>query len=183
MLNRSLAVAAVVGVAITMAGTAMTAAEVDVGQMIRVIGLMVLLIVGMVFVGALAANRQIERTKEVRKQQLPRDALDSPAFPLYVRILINAARIFGCIILTLSTLQFCMAFIALVSQGPRFSRYGSRSYTYMFLELLILPIVATALAFVLLCIAEILNRITIISLARPSSPDNDRVENELEKSS
>lgn len=170
ILNRILLAGAIIGLIVTMTGTAMAATGVNVGVVIRVFGMFILLASGVAFVARSIVSKQRSKIMDNRGQNTNAGIQTNqcPSNSVYVRIVVLASRAFGVFVVILAVISLGIALFNIATSGYQIGRYGSWNFIFQWIQMLLLPFAFGGAGLILLCLAEILDRVarlTLVTLA------------------
>lgn len=144
----------------------MAAADVKAAGVLRGFGMFMLLVTGIVFVGRSFLFRQLMNSKKYRGQKMdPGKHAELPSSnQAYLRIVVMASRTFGVVVVAIAAIQFSLALFNLATSGFQFGGFGS-NIAYLLFQVLVMPVVTAGAGLVLLCLAEILDRVAVLAVA------------------
>ena len=76
-----------------------------------------------------------------------------------------ASRTFGVVVVAIAAIQFSLAFFNLATSGFQYGGFGAGNIAYLLFQVLVMPIVTAGAGLVLLCLAEILDRVAVLASA------------------
>ena len=145
----------------------MVAADVKAAGVFRGLGMFMLLVTGIVFVGRSFLFQQLMNSKKYRGQKMnPGKHAELPSSnPVYLRIVVMASRAFGVVVVAIAAIQFSVALFNLATSGFQYGGFGPGNIAYLIFQVLVMPIVTAGAGLVLLCLAEILDRVAVLAVA------------------
>lgn len=145
----------------------MVAADAKAAGVLRGFGMFLQLVTGIVFVGRSFIFRQLINSKKYRGQKMnPGKQAELPSSnPVYLRFVVMASRTFGVVVVAIAAIQFILALFNLATSGFQYGGFDPGNIAYLLSQVLVMPIVTAGAGLVLLCLAEILDRVAVLAVA------------------